>query len=755
MLLLTWVLLGLAGGAVCLALERAGPARWLWIAAALPVGLHVAGSLLHSLRGGRLGVDVVALAAIVGSIVLDEAAAAAVIALMVAGGEALEAWAGGRATRALTDLVARAPRRAARIGAAATEEIDVSEIRPGDLLLIRPGDTIPADGTLEDAAATLDQSALTGESLPASFTHGAALRSGGVNTGSAFRLRAQHGAAESTYAAIIRLTQQAAAARAPLARLADQWALAFVGLTAIIGGGTWLATGEAVRALAVLVVATPCPLILAAPVALVAGIGRAARRGIVMKGGGALERLAGTRTMLFDKTGTLTPGRPQLTALDADPALGRDAALRLAAALAQGSSHPVSAALVAAARARGLALSCPGPVEEVPGGGLRGLVEGRAVLLGSESFLQQEGIARSSAFGLDARVATAGLVAWLAVGGHVAAAFVLTDAVRAEAPRTIRQLRALGVRRMVLVTGDHDAAALAIGRALRLDAVLADQTPAQKIAAVRAEAAMAPTAMVGDGVNDAPALAAAGVGIAMGAAGSAAATEAGDVVLLVDRVDRVAEALAIAQRSRRIALLAIALGMGASVVAMMVAAAGLLAPLAGALVQEIIDIFAILLALLALHPGREEQISVTLPAGAGLAERTAEHAELRRLAEAIRAAGEAVGPTAAALPQILALEERLRSSLLPHQQAEERLLYPAAARLLGGRDPMAPLIRMHAEIEALVERLAALRRLAEQRQDWSLCAPELRRALFALEVLLRVHLAAEEEVLAGLEATSP
>jgi len=576
-----------------------------------------------------------------------------------------------------------------------------------------------------------------------------------MNTGSAFHLRAQHGAAESTYAAIIRLTQQAVAARAPMARLADQWALAFVGLTALIAGGAGLASGEAVRALAVLVVATPCPLILAAPVALVAGIGRAAQRGIVMKGGGSLERLANTRTMLFDKTGTLTPGRPQLAALDADPALGRDTALRLAAALAQGSSHPVSAALVAAARAQALALPCPGPVEEVPGGGLRGMVEEQAVLLGSESFLQQEGIACDSAFGVDARVATAGLVAWLAVGGHVAAAFVLTDAMRAEAPRTIRQLRALGVRRIVLVTGDRGAAALAIGQALRLDAVLADQTPAQKIAAVRAEAAMAPAAMVGDGVNDAPALAAASVGIAMGAAGSAAATEAGDVVLLVDRVDRVVEALAIAQRSRRVALLAIALGMGASLLAMMVAAAGFLAPFAGALVQEIIDVLAILLGLLALRPGREERIATTLPVGAGLTERTAEHAELRRLAEAIRAAGEAVGPTTAVLPQIQALEERLRSSLLPHQQAEERLLYPAAARLLGGRDPMAPLIRMHAEIEALGERLAALRRLAEQRQDWSLYAPELRRTLFALEVLLRVHLAAEEEVLAGLEATVP
>lgn len=750
LLMLGWALLGLLAGAACQLLGHTASARALWVATALPTAAHLGHTLLASLRGGRLGVDVVALAAIAGAIVIGETATAAVIAVMVASGEALEAWAEGRATRAITDLVARAPRRATRIGPSGIEAIDVDAIHAGDLLLIRAGDTLPVDGVLEDASATLDQSALTGEPLPASFLRGAALCSGGVNAGAPFRLRARHRAADSTYAAIVRLTEQAAAGRAPLARLADRCALVFVGLTVLLAGGAWAATGEAVRALAVLVVATPCPLILAAPVALVAGIGRAARRGIVIKGGGALERLAGIRTLVFDKTGTLTPGRPQLAALDADPALGREAALRLAAALAQGSSHPVSAALVAAAAAQGLSLPTPATLEEVAGGGLHGTVERRALLLGSEGFLRQAGVPPGSSFGLDAAAAAAGLVAWLAVDGHMAAAFVLTDGVRPEAPRTIRQLRAAGLRRLVLLTGDRAAAAAAIGRALRLDAVLADCSPAQKIAAVRAEAAAGPTAMVGDGVNDAPALAAADVGIAMGAAGAAAAAEAGDVVLLVDRVDRVAEAVLIAQRSRRIALGAIGLGMGASVAAMAIAAAGYLAPLGGALLQEFIDILAILFALSALRPGRRERLPAALPAAAGLAERSTEHVELRRLAEAIRVAGEAIGDDPSALPLLVTLEERLRRSLLPHQQAEERALYPAAALMLGGQDPMAPLIRMHAEIEALVERLAALRRLAQQRQEWPSAA--LRRTLFALEALLSVHLGAEEEVLAGLES---
>jgi heavy metal translocating P-type ATPase len=749
-LLLGWVLAGLALGAGLLLAGDGRAAGWAWAAAALPVAAHVGIGLVRSLLGGRVGVDAVALAAILGAVALGEEAAAAVIALMVAGGEALEAWAEGRATSALTELLARAPRRAARIEGEAITEIEVAAIRPGDLLLVRPGETVPADGVLEDAEATLDESALTGEPLPVQASAGAALRSGGVNAGGAFRLRAARDAAASTYAAILRLTQEAAAQRAPLARLADRWAVGFVAFTAVVAGGAWMVTGDPVRALAVLVVATPCPLILAAPVALVAGIGRAARRGIVVKGGGALERLARVQTVMFDKTGTLTPGRPRLAAVDAEPVLGREAALRLAAGLAQGSTHPVSAALVAAALARGIALPMPEGAAEVAGGGVTGTVEGHALLLGADGFLRDSGVEPDGGFGVSAGVmAAAGSVAWLARDGRAVAAFVMADGLRQEAPRAVRRLRALGVRRIVLLTGDRAAAAAPIGRGLRLDSVLAGQSPADKIAAVRAEAAAAPTAMVGDGVNDAPALAAADVGIAMGAHGTAAAAEAGDVVLLVDRVDRVAEAIAIARHARRVAFQAIALGMGLSGVAMAAAAAGWLAPLAGALVQEGIDVAAILYALTALRPGREEGAPAGLPLAAGLAERHAEHAGLRDLAEALRAGAEAIGPTPAVLPALADIERRLRAELLPHQHEEERALYPAAARRLGGQDPMAPLLRMHAEIEGLAERIAVLLRLAGE-GDWAATAPELRRALFGLEALLQLHLTAEEEMLANL-----
>jgi heavy metal translocating P-type ATPase len=559
-------------------------------------------------------------------------------------------------------------------------------------------------------------------------------------------MRASAGAAGSTYAAIIRLTQAASQSRAPLVRLADQWAIAFIILTCCLAGAAWLISGDPRRALAVLVVATPCPLILAAPIALIAGIGRAARRGIVVKGGAALERLARIRTVMFDKTGTLTPGHPRLAGVEADATLGRDAALRLAAALAQASTHPVSVALVATARARGFDLPVPESVEETPGGGLSGLVEGKALTLGSEGFLIGQGMGPENGLFAAALVSAAGSVAWLAVEGRAAAAFIMADGLREEAPRAVRALRQLGIERIVMVTGDRAAAATPIAAALRLDAMLADRDPAGKLAALRAE--RGPVAMVGDGVNDAPVLAAADVGIAMGAHGTAAAAEAGDVVLLADRLDRTAEAIAIARRARRIALQAILLGMGLSLLAMVAAALGWLSPLAGALLQEAIDVAAIVYALRALLPG--DGAVPPLSGEAGLAARVAEHAGLRDLAEALRGAGESLDGSSAQLDNLRALEIRLRDELLPHQAAEESALYPEAAARLGGQDPLGVLLRMHTEIEALAARFSALLPLAEAPGGFAEVAPAIRRTLFALEALLALHLTAEEEALAGL-----
>ncbi len=748
-----WVIAGLTAGTAAAFAEAPVLARLLWSAAAAPVALHVAAQSLRAILGGRVGVDAIALAAIVFALTLDEAAAAAVIALMVAGGEALEDWAQGRARRSLTALAERAPRRAARFAGEVVEEVAVSAIRPGDVLLVRTGETVAADGTALELCS-VDESPLTGEPLPRSVRVGERIPSGAVNAGAPFRLRAGATAEASTYAAVARLAQAAASARAPLTRMADRFAVVFLLVTAAVAGGAWLVSGEALRALAVLVVATPCPLILAAPVALVSGVGRAASRGIVVKGAGVMERLAAIRVVLFDKTGTLTPGRPRLSAIETEPPLRREEALRLAASLAQGSTHPVSAALLAAAREEGVALVLPEGLAESAGGGIAGRLEGRPCLLGSEGFLAAHAVPVAGRIALATALVVAGSIAWLAVDGRAVAAFVLADRLRPEARRTVRRLRELGITRIALVTGDRVEAAEPIGLVLRLDAVHAGLSPEGKIAALRAEREGGPVAMVGDGVNDAPALAAADLGIALGAHGTAAAAEAADVVLVVDRVDRVAEAVAIARRSRRVAWEAIALGMGLSAVAMAVAALGFLPPLAGALVQEGIDIAAILYALSALRPGREERVTRPLPVGAGLADRVAEHAAFRRLAGRLREAAEAVAEGPGARPLVVAAERDLREAVLPHQVAEEARLYPEAARRLGGRDPLGSLIRMHGEIEALTHRLAVLLDLADRQGGWEAAAPELRRTLHALEVLLSLHLAAEEEALADF-ATEP
>jgi len=601
-LLAVVVLASLIVGALLWALGLAEYARIVWALAAAAVALHVARDTLHGLLGGLLGVDIIALLAILGALALGEYLTAVVVALMVAGGGALEEFAEARAGRELTDLLARTPRIAHRLDGEALNDIPVDSVGIGDRLLVKPGETVPVDGTLMDATASLDESPLTGEPLPVAHVAGEGLRSGSVNAGGPLLLAATATAAHSTFAAIIRLVASAQAERPPLVRLADRWALGFLAITVVACGAAWLAAGTAERALAVLVVATPCPLILAAPVALICGVSRAAKRGVIVKGGGAIERLARARVALFDKTGTLTTGTPRVTGIEVVGGFDPYAVLGLAASLDQASQHVVAEAIVAVGREAGLALTLPTEVVEQPGAGLIGTVQDRRVLVGSAGLLEGTGL-RLPADGAAAEAATAGAAAWVAVDGEVAGAILLADHIRSEAAAALAGLRAAGIDRLVLVTGDRAATAVPVGKTLGLDAVHADLTPAGKIEVLRAERANGPTLMVGDGINDAPALAAADIGVAMGARGAAAAAEAADVVLLVDRIDRVGEAVAIARRARFIALQSIAAGMGLSALAMMIAAFGYLPPLAGALAQEVIDVAVILNALRALGGG--------------------------------------------------------------------------------------------------------------------------------------------------------
>jgi len=594
--MLAWPAAWLALGLVGLALGQGWSAD-AFVVATIPVLFLLLADILRGLMRGEFGLDLLAGISMTGALLFQEYLAGAVVALMFAGGTALEEFARNRARREMTDLLARQPRVATRHAANGLEQVPVEALVPGDRLLIRQGEVVPVDGVAL-GVAVLDTSALTGESLPVTIGAEAPVMSGATNAGEAFDLRATRAAAESTFAGILRLVEQAQASRAPMARLADRWAIAFLAITLAIAAIAWFASHDPRRVLAVLVVATPCPLILAVPVALIAGLSRAARAGVLVKSGAALEMLGRVQILLLDKTGTLTEGRVAL--LETLPVPGMDAAtlLQLAASLDQASAHPVAAGLAAAARARDLPLATPEAVHEDAGAGISGEVAGRHVALGGAAFVAAHGWPDAS----DGLVTVPGaLRVFVTADGRPAGLLILADPLRADAAGMLAKARAAGIRRIVLVSGDARAVAEAVVAPLGLDAVHADCSPAEKVAAVEREKAGGATIMVGDGVNDAPALAAADIGVAMGARGTAASAEAADAVVLVDRIDRLAEAMHIARRARGIALQSVAAGIGLSVAGMLFAAAGGLTPVQGAVLQEVIDVAVILNALRALR----------------------------------------------------------------------------------------------------------------------------------------------------------
>ncbi|HYM66983.1 MAG TPA: heavy metal translocating P-type ATPase, partial [Patescibacteria group bacterium] len=538
------------------------------VLALVPLGFSVAQDLLHR----DTGVDLIALLAMAGALILGQYLAGAVIGLMLSGGQALERYASTRARRELSGLVARAPHVVHRYEDGELSSPDIADVKVGDRLLVKPGEVVPVDGVITSEAAVLDESALTGESRPADRLRGDKVRSGVINVGAPFDMQALTTADASTYSGIIRLVREAQASKAPFVRLADRYALVFLPLTLAVAAIAWIVSGDPVRALAVLVVATPCPLILAAPVAIVAGISRAAHRGVIVKGGGALETLARVRTLVFDKTGTLTAGSPVVASIEAFGRVGGPELLQLAASLDQVSNHVFADGIVAAARERELELVFPVEVVEHPGKGIEGRVAGRRIALGGAKWLVDGRPLPEAVQEVRRRLASDGASAvFVAVDEVIVGALVMVDPIRAETPDALKLLRSVGIQRIVLLSGDHRDVAEPVGRALGVDVVLPEHSPEQKVDAVRAEQARAVTVMVGDGVNDAPALAAADVGIAMGARGATASSEAADAVIVVDRLDRVGEAVLIARRARYIAVQSVMAGMGLSLVGMVLA----------------------------------------------------------------------------------------------------------------------------------------------------------------------------------------
>jgi heavy metal translocating P-type ATPase len=554
----------------------------------------------------HLGVDTIALVAMVGALALGEELAGAVIGLMFTGGAALETVASRRARRELTQLVQRAPRVAQLRVVGGIDEVPVDRVQPGDVVLVRAGEVVPVDGTVVSEEAVVDTSTLTGEPLPVTLRTGMAAMSGTANAGAPFDVRADRPAAESAYAALVRLVEQAQAQRAPFVRMADRYAGIFLPVTLVVASLAWALSGDPVRGLAVVVVATPCPLILAAPIALVSGLSRAARSGIIVKGAGAIELLGEARTVLFDKTGTLTVGTPEVREVVTLDGLAVGEVLRLAASVDRMSAHVLGEALVRAARESALDLGLPSDVTEEPGQGIVGTLDGHRVVVGSRAFLRSQGYDSDAVVGASLAVGRGSGEAHVLVGvdGHPAGVIVMADELRPDADRIVDRLRAERVRHVAMVSGDRRSVAERIGAVIGVDRVYADQSPEDKLEVVRAlrdDPKLSPVIMVGDGVNDAPALALADVGIAMGAAGATVSSETADAVITVDRVDRVADAVHIGRRALSIARQSVLAGMGLSIAAMGVAAAGYLPPVAGALFQEVIDLAVILNALRALN----------------------------------------------------------------------------------------------------------------------------------------------------------
>ena len=732
-----------------------GGAAWLVHATSVAEPAWIAGTLLglvfsiawtaSAVRRRQPSVDAIALLALAGALWVNEPFAGAMITVMLATGQLLDARASARARRELSLLVERAPRTARRRVEGSVVEIPVDEVAKGDRILVGTGEVVPVDGRLV-SGGVLDEAALTGESFPVERPAGDEVRSGVVNAGSPIDLVATSVAAQSTYAGVVRLVEQAQASSAPFVRAADRFAIIFVPFTLVLAGAAWAFSGDPVRAVAVLVVATPCPLLLAAPIAIMSGLSRAAHIGVVVKGGGALERLAAGRVILFDKTGTLTQGQPALASVvTASDQIDADEILRLAACLDQVSPHVLASSIVTAAARRGLALQMPQDVQEEHGYGLRGRVGAHDVRVGKAEWIVgdlQPAWVRQVRRRADL---DGSLTVFIALDGVPAGAFLLEDPIRPDAPRMVRALREVGISRVVLVTGDRADIADTVGRIVGVDTVLADCDPADKLAAIELEAAHAATIMVGDGVNDAPALAAAGVGVALAARGATASSEAADVVLTVDRLDALADAILIARRSKRIALQAVLVGMGLSLVAMVAAAAGLLPPAIGAVTQEVIDVLAIGIALRAVLPGTVHTIAMPSADVAVARELKVEHDAVLAVVEQIRAVADTLSVQDCDLTPAHTLLDRLEGELLPHERADEAQLVPLVARALGGSDATAAMSRTHAEIEHQVSRLRRLLRDVDNDTVQPEDVVELRRLLYGLYGVLRLHNAQEEE----------
>ena len=568
-------------------------ANWVLGISAIINVIPLLWGMLEDLRDGSYGVDILAATAIITSVVLKEYWAGIIIVLMLTGGEALEDYAEKRAKSELSDLLRGKPKKAHLLKAGKTTDVSVRQIKTGDKLVILPGEVVPVDCMIIEGSSSFDESSLTGESLPVDKNIGDDLLSGSINIEGSITVKALHTAADSQYEQIIKLVQSASAKQSPFVRLADRYSIPFTAVAFLVAGAAWYVSGDAIRFLEVIVVATPCPLILGAPIALISGMSRAAKHGIIVKTGSAIERLAEIETMAFDKTGTLTRGVPTVDKVLTYGSFTKKDVLSFAAAIEQNSTHILARSIVQKAADDGIKIPKAKQVRELAGHGLKGGLQGKEIIVGRLSLLEENNIPLPKNFKSDSIKQTA---SYLAINGELAGIITFVDEIRPETKAMLTRLKKAGIKHTLMITGDNSVTANAIAKQLGIEKVVADALPADKIHALEAVKDR-PVGFVGDGVNDAPVLTASDVGIALGARGSTAASESADIVIMLDDVSKVAEGVEIAKRTFFIAKQSILIGIFISLGLMAVFSTGRFKPVHGALLQELVDITVIVNAL--------------------------------------------------------------------------------------------------------------------------------------------------------------
>ena len=561
-------------------------------------GLPLLYDLLRKLLKREFGSDLLGGISIITSVLLGEYLAGSIIVLMLSGGEALESYALRSASSVLAALAKRMPSVAHRKRDSEIVDVELAEVAIGDTLVIYPHDICPVDGEVIEGHGVMDESYLTGEPFQITKTSGSAVISGSINGESALTIRTTQRAADSRYAKIMQVMHESESTRPQLQRLGDQLGAIYTPVALVVAIAAWAISGDSLRFLAVLVIATPCPLLLAIPIAIIGSISLCARRAIIVKSPVVLEQITGCRTAVFDKTGTLTYGEPKLTEQIIASGFEHREVLTFVASLERYSKHPLARAILEAAKAAAIQLPEASEVGERPGQGLIGTVSGHAVQITSRNKLLAQNVA-----GADLLPPVAGgLECVIVIDGHYAAAFRFRDAPRAESRSFVKHLGPKhAFTRVMLVSGDRESEVRYLAEQVGITEIFAEQSPEQKLALVRAETAKAKTLYVGDGINDAPAMMAATVGMSIGQ-NSDVTAEAAGVVVMDNSLEKVDEFMHISRRMRTIALQSAVGGMALSIIGMGFAAAGYLSPVVGSITQEVIDVLAVLNALRAAFP---------------------------------------------------------------------------------------------------------------------------------------------------------